>query len=247
MKIAVITPYHHGSKKWVDRCIENVRKQTVPYKHYLVWDGPADTCQCTPQFENARHIVLGEWHNDYGNTPRGIGALLAISEGADAISFLDVDNFYDSDHLETCAALAEKHIGADFIVARRRIVLPDGTPVPGEDEPINEHVDTSCFFLLPGAFHVIPQQVLQPKQLATVGDRLFLAGLQGLRCIATEKPTVTYTSNWRVHYEAAGVEPLADAKGTIYIDKLMNWWRGLTPMERAIKLRQLGLKRLWGM
>jgi len=210
----------------------------------MIADGPA-TCMCTSEFDVARHVVLGQPQNDYGNTPRGIGALLAVSEGADAVTFLDADNLYDSDHIETCIATAKKAPGVDFIVARRRLVLPDGTPVPGPDEPIDKHVDTSCFFLLPGAYHIIPQQVLQPKQLCTVSDRLFLAALEGLRAIATDKITVTYTSKWKVHYEAAGVEPPPDAQGTIYMDKLMGWWRGLTPMERVIMLRRLGLKKLW--
>lgn len=245
MKVAVVTPYHNEDEEVIHRCIDSVEKQTYPCEHYLIADGPV--CKCTTPFDADRHIVLGQSHGDYGNTPRGIGALLAISEGADAIAFLDADNSYDPDHIETCVNLAEKHVGVDFVVALRRIVLPDGTPVPGGDEPIDKHVDTNCFFLLPGAFHVIPQQVLQPKPLTIVGDRLFLAALQGLRCIATEKPTVTYVSNWKVHYEDVGLEPPPDAKGTIYIDKLMGWWRGLTPMERAITLRQLGLKKLWGM
>jgi len=244
MKISVVTPYHSETRKFLDRCIDSVRAQTMPCRHYLIVDGPASVCQCSPtQPGDARHVVLGECHNDHGNTPRGIGALLAISEGADAVCFLDPDNLYDPDHVETCAALAAKTPGADFVVARRRIVLPDGTPVPGEDEP--NHVDTSCFFLMPGAFHVVSSLVLQPKTLSCVGDRLFLAALEGLRCVATERPTVTYTSDYRVHYEAAGVEPPPDAKGTIYLDKLMGWWRGLTAMERAINLRKLGLKRLW--
>lgn len=244
MKISVITPYHSETRKFLERCTESVRAQTMSCRHYLIVDGPASVCQCSPtQPDDARHIVLGECHNDHGNTPRGIGGLLAVSEGADAVCFLDPDNLYDPDHVEVCATLAEKTPGADFVIARRRIVLPDGTPVPGEDEP--NHVDTSCFFLLPGAFHIIPQLVLQPKALACVGDRLFLAALEGLRCVATERPTVTYTSDYRAHYETAGVEPPPDAKGTVYLDKLMGWWRGKTAMERAIILRQLGLKRLW--
>ena len=243
MKIAVITPYHDETRKFVGTCVESVRNQTIPCHHYLIVDGPA--CGCATDFDVARHITLGECHNDRGNTPRGIGALLAISEGADAICFLDSTGLYDPNHVETCVTLAEKHPGVDFVASRRRIVLPDGTPVPGEDEPIDKHVDTSCFFLLPGAFHVVPQWVLQPKPLTCVGDRLFLAALEGLRCVATEQPTVTYTSDYRAHYEAAGVEPPPDAKGTVYLDKLMWWWRGKTAMERVIILRQLGLKRLW--
>ena len=245
MKVSVITPYWSGNTQSdILRCIESVRNQTVPCKHYMVLDGPA-SCQCSTDFDVARHIILGEQQNNYGNTPRGIGALLAVSEGADAVTFLDADNLYDPDHVETCVALAQKTPGVDFIVARRRIVLPDGTPVPGADEPIDKHVDTSCFFLLPGAYHVIPQQVLQPRQLCTVSDRLFLAALEGLRATVTDHVTVTYRSKWRVHYEAAGAEPPSDAQGTIYMDKLMGWWRGLPPLERVIKLRHLGLKRLW--
>jgi hypothetical protein len=43
-----------------------------------------------------------------GRTPldqtRGVGALLAISEGYKGIGFLDADNWYDRDHVERCCA-----------------------------------------------------------------------------------------------------------------------------------------------
>jgi hypothetical protein len=48
---------------------------------------------------NVRHIRLGRPHNDAGNTPRGLGALLAVSEGYDGIGLLDADNWYDEDHI----------------------------------------------------------------------------------------------------------------------------------------------------
>ena len=230
MRIAVITPYCNESRETLSRCIESVANQTVECRHYLIADLPA--LIFSDESESVyRHICLGESHKDYGNTPRSVGALLAVSEGADAVCFLDADNSYDPDHVASCLAAAQGH---DYIVARRRIVLPDGSPVNCQDEPVSQHVDTSCFFLLPGAFHTLAYWALQPKPLTILGDRLFLALLQKerLKFAVVDHPTVVYTSNWRVHWEAAGKTPPSDAKKTVDTSEIGPWWQHLSAAER---------------
>jgi len=234
MRVAAVTPYLRELDDILLRCIDSVRAQTVSCCHYLIADSPGRDW-VGKRVE--RHVALGEPHRDYGNTPRGIGALLAISEGADAIAFLDTDNLFDPDHVEICLNAAKE--GLDYVVARRRIALPDGTPVICQDEP--GHVDTNCFFFLPGSFHTLPRWVLQPRPLAILGDRLFLSGLGGLKYAVTNRPTVTYTSNWRVHYQAAGMTPPADAKSSIDGSSQALWWRGLSPAEQIVVRRLLSL------
>ena len=226
MKVAVITPYYKETDATLKRCISSVASQTLACQHYLIADGPGCNWLDTSAPSVSKHLRLHHAHGDFGNTPRGIGALLAVADGADAVCFLDADNMLDHDHVEVCCALAASKPAPDYVVARRRIVLPDGTAVPGSDEPIERLVDTNCFFLLKGAFHAIPQWVLQPKPLARIGDRVFLKLLQrlGLSFRVMSEPTVTYISDWEFHYRAAGQNPPSNAKYTVNIREIHDWW-----------------------
>ena len=238
MKVAVITPYFNEPDTILARCMDSVWAQTVRCDHYMIADGPG--YQWVEDSNVARHIALGEPHKDYGNTPRAIGALLAASEGADAICFLDADNLYDPNHIEACIEVASKTPDLDYVVARRRIVLQDGAFVTAKEE--RDHVDTNCFFLLRGAFHAIPQQALQPKELSIVGDRFFSRRLNALRSARTDTPTVTYISNWLPHYKMAGKEPPPDAKEVVTTDHITPWWRSLSSAEQSVIFRNIGFE-----
>lgn len=237
--VAVITPYCREPVETIEECVKSVASQTVDCRHYLIADLPSMVFNDLWQVH--KHIAIGGPHWDYGGTPRGLGALLAVSEGADAICFLDADNSFDPDHVEVCLNAARSKPYVDYVAARRRIVLPDGTLVNCQDEPIEQHVDTSCYFFLPGSFHALPRWALQPREVTILGDRLFLAGLRGLRYAATDRPTVTYTSSWRVHYELAGVTPPSYAKPNADWQPLVEWWRALTVQERTAYRRRLAL------
>jgi hypothetical protein len=47
----------------LDRCIESVKAQTLPCRHYLVRDGDHDIKR-----DVYRHVSLGSQHWNYGNT-----------------------------------------------------------------------------------------------------------------------------------------------------------------------------------
>jgi len=95
MKVAYITPYFKEDADILERCIRSVQAQTIKADHFLISDGYQQDWVAN---RVARHIPLGKSHGDYGNTPRGIGAQLAVSEGYDAIGFLDADNWIDPEH-----------------------------------------------------------------------------------------------------------------------------------------------------
>ena len=89
MKYAIVTPYFKETPSLLKRCIRSVRDQTLNADHIMVADGhPQDWIDN----ERVRHIRLDRSHNDYGNTPRGIGAILAIAEQYSGIGLLDADN-----------------------------------------------------------------------------------------------------------------------------------------------------------
>src|SRR5690348_4286605 len=100
-RYAVVTPYYKEERWLLERCMNSVRTQSLPADHFLVADGfPQDWLDHEP----VRHIRLDRNHRDFGNTPRGIGALVAIGEGYDGIALLDADNWFESHHIEECVA-----------------------------------------------------------------------------------------------------------------------------------------------
>ena len=178
MKIGVITPYYKESRETIERCIDSVKQQTIKSDHFLISDG-------YPHFFldsiGVRHIKLDISHGDYGCTPRGIGAQLAISEGYCGVALLDADNWYDSDHVEVCIEAAKSltgnYIDCDYVIARRRLISPDLK----FDKIISEgrSVDTNLYFFCPGSYFMVPYWNLMPKEVSMTGagDNIFAAHL----------------------------------------------------------------------
>lgn len=240
MRVAVITPYHKEPRAWLERCLASVQAQDHVCEHFVISDGhPQDWLDQT----NVRHIRLGLAHADYGNTPRSIGAQLAVAEGFDAVAFLDADNWYEPQHISACvdAALAS---GADYVVSGRSLNREDGSVLPWrsrEDEMV-EHVDTSCFFMLQGAFHALPRWLLMPKPMTMLGDRYFLLSLreENLREARTDRRTVNYLCGWADVYRAVGEAPPAFAKEALPLHQVRQWLRGLTERDHLLVERLSG-------
>jgi hypothetical protein len=236
-KFAIITPYYKEDKDTLMRCIESVKRQTIHADHFLIADGyPQDWIG--KMGEGVRHMALDKCYGDYGNTPRGIGAQLAISDKYDGIGFLDADNWMDDNHVETCLDSARKAYGdsslCDYVIARRRFVRPDGSVMPVPEEP--NHVDTSCFFLFPGAYFVAPYWNLMPREVAPLCDRVFYENIRalGLRVAVNSTPTVSYLSIWESHYRALNECPPENAKPNIDASKVNQWIQSLSEREGVI-------------
>jgi len=233
-RYAIVTPYCRESRVTLERCIDSVRRQTVGADHILVADGLAQDW-----LDGARvnHLRLGQCHADFGNTPRGLGAMLAIAEHYEAIGFLDADNWYDDNHVEACIAAAALASGADAVIARRRFVRHDGSVMAISDEP--DHVDTSCFWLHSGALHVA-HHWLMPAQLAPICDRVYYAMIKArqLKLGHVPQATVNYTCHYEALYRALGESPPAGAKANIDVVPICEWLLGLAEPER----RQVALR-----
>ena len=196
----IVTPYATEPREMIERCIASVRAQTVPVHHLLVADGNP-----RPWISQAgvKHAALDRRYNDWGNTPRAYGMKNAAEGGASFIALLDVDNVYDPDHIESCLDTLRRYPGADLIASRRRFVRynPDGTYTSSSaiDEPQSEHIDTSCFFFLPGAYELArymwangPQECARYRY--SVDRHVYGALKAANKFIAfTNRETVTYT------------------------------------------------------
>jgi hypothetical protein len=206
MKVAVITPYYKTPDEWLLECHQSVKAQTHPCTHVLIADGYP---QAVVDTLDAQHLCLPVNIGDYGDTPRGLGSVLAISQGFDAIAYLDADNWYSPEHIATMVALHEKS-GAAVITAARNLHRLDGTLLGCCRETNGENfVDTSCYFLTRVAFPVVPVWWMMESWMHAIDDRVVLTRIRqaGLTQAHSPLPTVAYRTAFKFHYERFGETP----------------------------------------
>jgi len=238
-RFAIITPYYKEDRGVLERCIQSVENQSVPADHFLVSDGfPQDWLEDA----HVRHLRLGRAHSDAGNTPRGLGALLAVSEGYDGIGLLDADNWYDKNHVEECcnAAYSTAETPTDLVFAKRRIFLPDGQLVNVPEEI--DHVDTSCFWFLPGSFHLLHYWTIMPQCLGPACDRVFyrMIRAQSLTIRNAEEITLNFTSTYAAHYRALGITPPRGAKNLVDLTTAFEQIKQLDSRQQELIKRRCG-------
>jgi cellulose synthase/poly-beta-1,6-N-acetylglucosamine synthase-like glycosyltransferase len=215
MRVAVITPYYREPLDVLERCHGSVAAQTYPCTHIMVADGhpqsPVDTWQET------QHFSLPICHGDYGNTPRSLGSISAFNQGFDAVAYLDADNWYAEEHVETLVeALRTNPAAVAFSFRQIMLKVADGLePLPGLEagERNATHVDTNCYLITKEAAYLAPVWALMDPRFAAVGDRVIRRVIRDRlpSIVCTGKKTVFYLSRWPQHYKAVGRPVPADA------------------------------------
>jgi glycosyltransferase involved in cell wall biosynthesis len=237
-RYAIVTPYYKEDRKTLERCLASVRKQSVHVDHIVIADGFP---QSWIDDEPVRHLRLDTAHADFGSTPRGLGALLAVSENYDGIGLLDADNWLAPDHVANCVELASrKGDQCDFIIARRHLMTPDEILLDVREEP--GLIDTSCYFYLPGSFPVLHHWVTMPKPLTPICDRIFFSAAMAhkLRSAELDQPTVFYETLWSTVYKAAGLPAPPNAKPNIDIMPAQIWLNSLTDAQLRLANKLAG-------
>jgi glycosyltransferase involved in cell wall biosynthesis len=233
MKIAVITPYYQESIEVLRQCYQSVLIQDISADHFFVADG-------FPNEElmkwDIKHVSLPQAHSDNGNTPRGIGSILADVEGYDFISYLDADNWFHPNHLSSLFNLYEE-TNADICTSFRTIHTNDGTEllIQESDELSLDHVDTSCYFLHRNAFGALDIWINMPKILSPVCDRIFLAGIKHKKyqIASTKQKTVAFRSQYKSHYLSANIKPPLNAKENVHRAPY-EWLRTIAGMKETV-------------
>ena len=210
MKICVVTPYFETSEAWIQQAHDSVRGQTIAAQHILVCDGSAPAQLA--DFKGI-HIVLQRNYKDYGNTPRLIGCYQAMALEADAIAFLDADNWYYPDHLEGLLRYAKEH-QLDAIASSRMLHRLDGSAM-GKCPTVDGRtfIDTNCMLVMKSAFHHMLAWTLMTQDVAAVMDQVVWRHMRdgGARMGFLDKASVAYRTRHISHYRQAGEEPPAEA------------------------------------
>jgi glycosyltransferase involved in cell wall biosynthesis len=207
-KIAVITPYYKEDIAVLRQCHESVVSTLGDVTHFFIADGFPNT---EIDSWNVRHVILPNAHDDNGNTPRGIGTMLADVEGFDFIAYLDADNWFHPGHLDSLLKL-HRDTDADICFSKRTIHQLDGTEIKTARDPDEEnlqHIDTSCYLIHRRCFNALSVWLKMPRQLSPICDRIFLALLREKRfTMAFSKlRTVAFRSQYKFHYSPTSSVP----------------------------------------
>ena len=213
--VAVITPYFRESIDILQQNHQSVISQSYPTRHVFVADGEPNLSLDSWDVD---HVILPRSHHDIGSTPRLIGCFHAIGLGYEAVAFLDADNWYHIDHINTVMQLREQH-GADIVSSGRMLCRLDGSEMAicQQTDP-QRFIDTNCMLLGRSAFHLLHHWVLMPSYGHVIGDKIFwyYVRTSGVRIIHSDAPTVYYRCQREGIYRLlgeplpAGVKPVPD-------------------------------------
>lgn len=207
MKIAVITPYHDPSSPYLQQCLSSVREQSYSNLiHVTVGDG------CTlaeERISKVHNISLPKNINNYGDSPRTIGVVYAFSLGADAVTFLDSDNWYGQDHVETMVAQCQAS-GSDVVTSLRYLSQLNGSVMgvcPESDGKI--FCDTNCLLVTKKLAEEAGLWWLIPDDMHVIDDRVMWDTLIHAtdRISSTGAATVFYRTAFEFHYRAFNIPP----------------------------------------
>lgn len=206
MKICVVTPYFETQPAWLLQGHASVRRQTIPAHHILVCDGSAPA-----QIEGflGTHIILQRNYKDYGNTPRLIGCYNAITHGADAIAFLDGDNWYQPDHLESLFHFARDN-QLDACASARTLHRLDGSLMV-KCPTVNgkPYIDTSGLLIMRSAFQHMVAWILFSQDAAAVMDQQVWTHMRttGARLGFLDHASMCYRTRHATHYRLIDETP----------------------------------------
>ena len=226
MKIYCITPVYDPNIKFLEKNIESVRNQTVDVTHILVFDGNKGLDKVKEYAINLNDIEiinLPKAHRDYGDTPRFIGSVSAFQRGADAVFWLDDDNWIEPNHAEKMSANLTQ--SRPIATCQRNICTLDGElmGICFEIDP-KEFIDTNCFMIHRSSKSLCSIWWMIQDDQHIFGDKILYKHILENKILTThyQKPTVNYRTNFNFHYQHYGYpipETAKDGVGVQYANR----------------------------
>jgi glycosyltransferase involved in cell wall biosynthesis len=151
----VITPT--TGKHTLDRALDSVKKQTIPVEHLIVMDGQEvwNKVRSAPYNYRCKWMLLPENVGGNGWYGHRVYAAMPLMVNADYILFLDEDNWFEPNHVET---MIDKIQSKDlmWVYSLRKIydergqyVCDDDCEALGRYSAFYDHllnfVDTNCY------------------------------------------------------------------------------------------------------
>jgi glycosyltransferase involved in cell wall biosynthesis len=197
LSVAVVTSTQGRST--ITKAIQSVKDQTRKATHYVFIHGSEYSDKTIPHLADdtvAVHLPRANGGGGYGMAPVFALAPFAITE--DIIFYLDDDNWYEPDHIESLVEMIEKH-DLGWAYSLRKIVDNEGNFICEDNcESLgcipNSHqqylVDNSCYAVRTD----VARRHSHAWYVPIVSDRSFQSELMRakIRCGTTGKHSVNY-------------------------------------------------------
>lgn len=192
--VAVVTAT--TGRRELQQTIDSVAAQTYPCAHYIFVDGvtlspdirvPANAKVCALPFKTGA--------NGYKNAAIVAASAFLVQE--DAISWLDDDNWFEPDHIES---LVEAKKNVPYAYSLRQIRKPDGSFVINDDFESIGHfgnfIDLNCYLMDRGTAIKIAPFWYKSTGDQMVGDKYVYSVLKQSKL--ESNGTGLYTLNYRL-------------------------------------------------
>lgn len=211
-RVAVITPVFRPNLEWLNKCIDSVLTQSLPCTHFLVLDGEADLSSVT-RHSRLKIITLPDSHHDYGDTPRAIGSISAFRQGFEAVAWLDCDNWFEPNHIESLLELQNK-TKVSICASSRKLFEQNETFLGLCPESGKNFIDTNCYLIMESEKALCSLWWLMDEDSHRIGDRILLNYLASRNIPVAESglTTLCYRTNFEAHFRYFGKEPPVGAK-----------------------------------
>lgn len=198
LSVAVVTSTR--GRETIARAAESVENQTYKAHHYVVAHG----VDCWDKTEENLldydttfiYLPVANGGGGYGMAPVFAASPFLVEE--DVIFYLDDDNWYEPDHIESLVSLIEEH-NLGWAYSLRRIVDADGNWVCDDNcESLGLHLNATDHYLVDNSCYAVRRDVAVKHSHAwyvpIISDRNFQAALMQAQvvCGTTGKHSVNY-------------------------------------------------------
>lgn len=198
LSVAVVTSTR--GRKLIKQANDSVKAQTRKAKHYVFahgkdcWDAvSASTEGCDV---DVVYLPATNGGGGYGMAPVFAASPFLVDE--DVILYLDDDNWYEPDHVESLVSLIENH-DLGWAYSLRRIVDADGNWICDDNcESLGMHRNSHGHYLVDNSCYAVRRDVAVKHSHAwyvpVISDRNFQAALMKdkVKCGTTGKHSVNY-------------------------------------------------------
>jgi len=177
-----------------------VKAQTRGARHYVFAHGKDcwDAVSANTEGSDVDVVYLPVANGGGGYAMAPVYAAAPYIVGEDLIFFLDDDNFYDPDHIESIATLIEQH-DLGWAYSLRKIVDNDGNPICDDNcESLGCHPNSHNQYLVDNSCYAVKAEHARKHSHAwyvpVISDRSFQAALMRdkIKCGTTGRHSVSY-------------------------------------------------------
>lgn len=197
LSVAVVTSTQGRST--ITKAIQSVKDQTRKATHYVFIHGAEYSDKTVPHLADdtvAVHLPRANGGGGYGMAPVFALAPFAITE--DVICYLDDDNWYEPDHIESLVEMIEKH-DLGWAYSYRKIVDNEGSFICEDNcESLGMQLNSDNQYLVDNSCYAVRTNVARRHSHAwyvpVISDRSFQHELMraGLSVGTTGKHSVNY-------------------------------------------------------